>query len=103
MTDGGESKAKESLSEQFNRYNAVRVWDSVLRVDSTLQSFHYDFVLRIMYGYDCVTPFSQLDRDVLIGARDKLIALGGYTSWQEVPEALRAKSPLLKRPRGFNL
>jgi len=72
------SPGTRSLSEAFSRINAKRVSNAVLKLESTWQSFNYDFVLRIMYGnYGAVTPFSQLDHDVLIEARDKLIALGG--------------------------
>lgn len=43
----------------------------------------FDFLVRVLYtGYDTdggvqTTPFSQLDRDVIVAMRNKLIALGG--------------------------
>ncbi|MBL8712062.1 MAG: hypothetical protein JNM12_04115 [Alphaproteobacteria bacterium] len=44
-----------------------------------------------------VTPFSQLDRDVLITMRDKLVELGGS------PPDLAPEAPALNKPvRGLN-
>lgn len=63
-----------------------------------------DFITRTMvtrnsYGDAgvVVTPFSQLDRDVLIGLRDKLVELGG------TPPELPAEAPTPPAaPRKFN-
>jgi hypothetical protein len=44
-----------------------------------------------------VTPFSQLDRDVIVAARDRLVELGGAP-----PELPPEPGMLNKPPRGLN-
>lgn len=82
-----------SLSNAFNDdtygYNFSKSSDFVLsiRVDSSASGYlyqAYDFAARLLMvrsgGSDgglSVTPFSQLDREVLEAYRDKLIALHG--------------------------
>lgn len=60
--------------------------DTVLRADYAYGSVvhRFDFALRIMYsttntndGGVTITPFSQLDREVLEALRNRLIELGG--------------------------
>ncbi|HYD18489.1 MAG TPA: hypothetical protein VEF76_08430 [Patescibacteria group bacterium] len=87
-----------SLSEAFNdNYAGKKFNDNILQVTSGSINYFYDFAARMMimrgdWGSDynlATTPFSQLDRDVLIAARDKLVALGGK------PPALPAEAPQL--------
>lgn len=94
-----------SLSFEFNNdYTAARKGDYVLVVSCNGSHFCYDFAARMMYGWGSgsgsygVTPFSQLDREVLINMRDKLVDLGGK------PPELPAESPSAAQPaRKFNL
>ena len=95
-----------SLTSQFNSsYQASLVSPGVLRVASDDYYYSYDFNARILivrtnYTRDAgpsVTPFSQLDRDMLITMRDKLVELGGK------PPDLAPEAPALNKPvRGLN-
>lgn len=98
-----------SLKDQFNgAYCARKDNDYVLGLyysaqgGSTYMSF--DFMTRTMvtrnsYGDAglVVTPFSQLDRDVLINMRDTLIELDGK------PPELAPEASAAPAPRKFNL
>lgn len=76
-----------SLTEIFNQdYRTSKCNDFVLTVDYSAYStviLIYDFAARLLIsrtggaGGQMVTPFSQLDREVLEAHRDKLIELGG--------------------------
>ncbi len=94
----------------FNdQYKAVKSNDYVLDISfySNNQStiFHtFDFMSRLLItgrgsssvGFN-VTPFSQLDRDMLVTMRDKLVELGG------TPPDLPAEAPTITKPqRGLN-
>lgn len=97
---------KAAFNEQ---YKAAKSNDYVLDVTfySNNQSHIYhtfDFMTRTMItgrssssvGFN-VTPFSQLDRDMLITMRDKLVELGGK------PPDLAPEVPVLNKPvRGLN-
>jgi hypothetical protein len=94
-----------SLSFEFNKdYKAAKVNDYVLQVECAGSYFNYDFASRIMFAWGAgsgsygITPFSQLDREVLITMRDKLIEIGGKPP--ELPD--EPASPQLQ-PRKFNL
>lgn len=89
-----------SLSSIFNDgYRAEKVNSNVLAVKYSIvgytQVYAFDFAARVMVtrtdshgdGGAVVTPFSQLDHDVLIDFRDKLVELGG------TPPALSASAP----------
>lgn len=77
------------MKDQFNnQYQARRDNDYVLSLSYTAQGgstyIAFDFLTRTMVtrngrneGGLCVTPFSQLDRDMLINMRDTLIELNG--------------------------
>ena len=98
------------LSNAFNNslYTATDRTPYVLdlyietRAGSMYNSF--DFLTRSMYtrtgsseGGVTVTPFSQLDREVLVAMRDKLVELGG------TPPELSPEAPTLNKPvRGLN-
>ncbi len=98
--------AKTAFNEQ---YKAVKANEYVLDISfySSNQStiYHtFDFMSRTLItgrssssvGFN-VTPFSQLDRDMLITMRDKLVELGG------TPPELPNEAPALnKQPRGLN-
>lgn len=95
-----------SLSIEFNNntYTAQKVGDYVLQTYCNGTYIFYDFAARIMYGHygsNCslgTTPFSQLDREVLIAMRDKLVDLGGK------PPELPAEAPAApKSAGGFQL
>lgn len=98
------------VKSAFNEnYKAAKANDYVLDVtfySSTLSHIYqtFDFMSRTLItgrssssaGFT-VTPFSQLDRDMLITMRDKLVDLGGK------PPELPAEAPSLnKQPRGLN-
>jgi hypothetical protein len=99
-----------SLADQFNgQYTARKSNDYVLdlyysvHAGSTYISF--DFMTRAMFtrnghgdGGIVVTPFSQLDRDMLINMRDTLIELGG-----KPPELAPEPSTLTLSGKKFNL
>lgn len=89
-----------SLSSIFNDdYRAEKVNSNVLSVRYIIagypQLYAFDFAARVMVtrtdGYGdagaVVTPFSQLDPDMLIDFRDKLVELGG------TPPPLSASTP----------
>ena len=98
------------LSKAFNnaQYAATNKTPFVLdlyvetRAGSMYNSF--DFLTRNMFtrsgsseGGVTVTPFSQLDREVLVAMRDKLVELGGQ------PPELAPEAPTLNKPqRGLN-
>lgn len=90
-----------SLKLEFNNgYTAKKENDFVLSVSYNVGSYRhimaYDFQARVMVmrtdshgdGGAVLTPFSQLDREVLAEMRDKLIALKGN------PPELPAESPI---------
>jgi hypothetical protein len=97
---------KAAFNEQ---YKATKSNDYVLDVSfySNNQSHIYhtfDFMSRTLItgrssssvGFN-VTPFAQLDRDMLITMRDKLVELGGN------PPDLAPEAPTLNKPaRGLN-
>lgn len=99
-----------ALSDQFNKdYTARKDNDYVLSVYYSSQGggtyIAFDFLTRTMVtrsGYGdgglVVTPFSQLDRDMLINMRDTLVELQGK------PPELPAESSSPAAPaRKFNL
>lgn len=71
-----------SLSDAFAQsVGMVLSTPTVLRVNNNVTYSYYDFVQRAVFlsvqgGYQ-ITPFAQLDREVLEHARNKLIDLGG--------------------------
>lgn len=97
---------KSAFNEQ---YNAVMANDYVLDVSFNSSNLSYiyqtfDFMSRTLVtgrssssaGFN-VTPFSQLDRDMLITMRDKLVELGGN------PPELPTEAATLNKPaRGLN-
>lgn len=91
-----------TLSEQFNKLAATKMSDCILQVQSGYHYFYYDFAQRIMtaaiHHGGSVTPFAQLDREVLIAARDRLVALGGTPP--ELPPETPAATATAKK---FNL
>lgn len=74
-----------TLKDLFNSstYAFRRLGDAVLSVsvNGSVSVHHYDFGQRLLtiFAIESVStqPFSQLDREVLIEMRDKLVALGG--------------------------
>lgn len=89
-----------SLSEGFNRtHTAVKINDSILQVGTTYFNYYYDFVQRVVVsGSGNIMPFSQMDREVLVMAHDKLVELGGK------PPALPPEAPVAPVKTGkFNL
>lgn len=90
------------LKTAFNGYAAEKVSDTLLRVHNGRYNFFYDFTQRVMttavHQAGNTTPFSQLDREVLVEAREKLIALGGN------PPELPDEKPAAPKAGGkFNL
>lgn len=96
-----------SLSEDFNDSFSPKMQNPhVLRISYDYQKFFYDFQQRVLttiytYGSEAggitTTPFSQLDREVLVDMRDKLVELGGK------PRELPPEQPTLNKPlRGLN-
>ncbi len=89
------------LTDAFNKINAVMENAVTLRVYNASIYAYYDFAQRLrmssITGSHVVTPFSELDRDVLVAARDKLVELGGQ------PPQLAAEANALNKPvRGLN-
>lgn len=89
-----------SLTEEFNDdYEAEKENDFVLSVSYSVKGYTtvlaYDFMARVMTlrtpdhgdGGAVVVPFSQLDREVLVKMRDKLLDLEGH------PPELPAEAP----------
>lgn len=78
-----------ALADQFNsNYAAKKENDYVLSLYYSSRGgstyINFDFMTRTMSartgssdGGLCVTPFAQLDRDMLITMRDTLVELGG--------------------------
>jgi hypothetical protein len=90
------------LKASFNKNHAERISDSVLMVHNGRYYYFYDFALRVMttavHHGGSSTPFSQLDRETLVEAREKLISLGGN------PPELPAEKPATGKPGNkFNL
>lgn len=96
-----------SLSEDFNSsHQPAKVSSQVLRVGYSYQTYFYDFQQRLLttlYTYGSglggvtTLPFSQLDREVLVEMRDKLVEIGG------TPKDLPPEAPTLNKPvRGLN-
>lgn len=97
---------EKSLKDAFNgNHTTSKYGDSVLQATSGKINHFYDFTARVLvtradWGNDYnvnTTPFSQLDRDTLVAARDRLVELGG------TPPALPAEPNTLNKPqRGLN-
>lgn len=96
-----------SLTQDFNSSHHPNMTNSqVLTLSYGYQTYHYDFQQRLLttlYTYGSglggvtTTPFSQLDREVLVEMRDKLVELGGK------PKELPPEAPTLNKPaRGLN-
>lgn len=70
------------LKDAFNGYRREKVNDNVLLVGNGANFFYYDFAQRLMVAAvhhgGGATPFDQLDREVLVAMRDKLVELGGH-------------------------
>lgn len=91
-----------SLKDAFDRtHTATKINDSVVQISTTYFNYFYDFTQRVMMtsSRGAATPFSQLDREVLVMARDKLVELGGKPP-ELPPEAPAAPAP---SSRKFNL
>jgi hypothetical protein len=98
-----------SLTETFNAFEAKKVSPHAIQVVSGNFCYHYDFALRQQLAWFSPTgsqgwqpfgnaPFSQLDREVLELARNKLIDLGGSP-----PELPAAQQPDPPKAKGLNL
>ncbi len=97
---------EKSLKNSFNgNHTTSKYGDSVLLATSGKINHFYDFTARVLltradWGTDyniTTTPFSQLDRDTLVAARDRLVELGG------TPPALLPEPNTLNKPvRGLN-
>lgn len=89
-----------SLKDAFNSLHPVLENAVTLRVLSTGIYAYYDFAQRLRSSGSptpVITPFSELDRDVLVAARDKLVELGGQ------PPQLPAEPNTLNKPvKGLN-
>lgn len=93
--------SETSLKDSFNNMGARMANASVLSMHNGAAWVYYDFTNRVrmtpMEGGQTVTPFTDLDREVLVAARDALIELGGK------PPALPPEaSTLNKQVRGLN-
>lgn len=89
-----------SLKDAFAHVNSVMENAVTLRVHNAGIYSYYDFAQRQRTAHTnpvLITPFAELDRDVLTAARDKLVELGGRPP-QLPPEA----STLNKPVRGLN-
>ena len=87
-----------SLKDAFNAFDAYKINDNVLRISNGCTSTYYDFAQRLMTVGHMTFTFSQLDRESLIEARDRLVALKGN------PPELPPETPVAKAPAPkFNL
>jgi hypothetical protein len=90
-----------SLKDAFSHVNSIMENAVTLRVYNGGMYGYYDFAQRVRLspgsGGHVVTPFADLDREVLVAARDKLVELGGQPP-QLPPEAWTLNKPL----RGLN-
>jgi hypothetical protein len=87
-----------SLKDAFNTLEVLKINDNVLRVGNGYFTTVYDFAQRIMYSGNNMVPFSLLDRETLIAARDRLIDLKGTPP--ELPQETQEMKPPAPR---FNL
>ncbi|MCC7037134.1 MAG: hypothetical protein IT560_07475 [Alphaproteobacteria bacterium] len=90
-----------SLKDSFNAMGARMQNPSVLGMHNGASWIYYDFTNRVrmtpMEGGQKIAPFAELDREVLVAARDALIDLGGK------PPALPPEASTLNKPqRGLN-
>ncbi len=90
-----------SLAAAFNKIHSVMENAVTLRVLNAAHYSYYDFAQRVQItpgtAAPAITPFSELDREVLVAARDKLVELGGQ------PPELAPEAPTLNKPRrGLN-
>lgn len=90
-----------SLTAAFGKINAIMENDVTLRVYNAGIYAYYDFTQRVrmssVTGSHVVTPFAELDRDVLVAARDKLVELGG-----QPPQLAPEPNTLNKPVKGLN-
>lgn len=94
-------KEPHSLADAFNKINSVMENAVTLRVYNGGIYTYYDFAQRVrmssITGSQLVTPFAELDREVLVAARDKLVELGGQ------PPQLAPEPGTLNKPvKGLN-
>lgn len=82
-----------SLTDAFAKINATMENAVTLRVYNASTYAYYDFAQRVRTGSHVVTPFTDLDREVLVAARDTLVKLGGQPP-QLPPEANTLNKPL---------
>jgi len=101
-------KEPPSLKDAFNEAGITKVNDFVLDLSYSARAgtnyLSFDFLTRTMAARTgssesglTIIPFSQLDREMLAAARDKLIGLGGNPP--ELPDGDLSK-PALARPKG---
>ncbi|MDI1228225.1 MAG: hypothetical protein PSY14_11125 [bacterium] len=89
-----------SLKDAFSYVNGTMENPVTLRAYTGGIYNYYDFAqrLRVTNGQNpIIVPFTEIDRDVLVAARDKLVELGGQPP-QLAPEANALNKPL----RGLN-
>ncbi len=96
-----EFDSEPSLKDSFNNLGVRMANGSVLSMHNGASWIYYDFTNRVRMtpaeGGQNAVPFSELDRDVLVAARDKLVELGG------TPPALPPEAQVLNKPvRGLN-
>jgi hypothetical protein len=85
-----------SLKDAFAHVNSVMENAVTLRVYNAGIYSYYDFAQRqrtVHTTPTLVTPFADLDREVLVAARDKLVELGGQPP-QLPPEANTLNKPV---------
>jgi hypothetical protein len=90
-----------SLTDAFNTMHPQLKSSAVLGLYNGTTWIYYDFAQRIrltpVEGGHNTTSFAELDRDVLVAARDKLVELGGK------PPQLPPEAGTLNKPaRGLN-
>lgn len=98
-----------SLSADFNSsHHPHKVNAAVLQISFDYHRHYYDFNTQVMttvltYGSTgavTATPFSQLNRDVLVDMREKLIELGGKPP--ELPAEAPANPGVSRKAGGLN-
>lgn len=95
-----EPKPPLSLKDAFAHVNSMMENAVTLRVHNAGIYSFYDFAQRQRTTHInpvVVTPFAELDRDMLTAARDKLVELGG-----QPPQLAPEPNTLNKPARGLN-
>jgi hypothetical protein len=94
------SEPAPSLRESFAKLSMTKENDVTLRVYNGGIYLHYDFAQQLLIANGQVRPFSDVPREVLITARERLVELGGTPP--ELPTRIGVAGPSPQQQRGLN-